>query len=471
MMQRHIPETQWTLLSEFIAGRIGLHFSPERRDELQRGFSRAAEEFGFNDPATCIDWLLTAPSSRSHLDVLASHLTIGETYFFRDKQTFDVLAQHVLPELINERRGHDQQLRLWSAACCSGEEAYSLAILLHQLLPDIADWHITINATDINMQFLQKANIGVYSEWSFRNVPPWIRQRYFVRTEDGRYAVIPAIKKLVTFAHLNLVEDMYPSPATNTNAMDIIFCRNVLMYFSPGQVNKVINNLGAALVEGGWLGVSPSEVSTVLFPQFVSVDFSEAILFQKKASQLEANFKTSISDKEPAMTAGSQAFLEHATVLYEKCCYSEVADLLLSAFSAHLLEPAGYSLLARALANQGKLQEALAWSDRWIALDKLDAASHYLRAAILLEQGDAAQARQSLKQAIYLDPDFVLAHFALGNLARSNGRKTEAGKHYANALRLLRNYQAHDLVPESDGLAAGGLNEYITSLIIMENLE
>ncbi|HZV98176.1 MAG TPA: tetratricopeptide repeat protein, partial [Methylophilaceae bacterium] len=103
--------------------------------------------------------------------------------------------------------------------------------------------------------------------------------------------------------------------------------------------------------------------------------------------------------------------------------------------------------------------------------DKLDAASHYLRAAILLEQGDAAQASKSLKQAIYLDPDFVLAHFALGNLARSNGSKTEAGKHYANALRLLRNYQAHDRVPESDGLAAGGLNEYITSLITMENLE
>src|SRR4030081_182852 len=136
--------TPWARLSALIAERMGLHFPLERLTDLQRGLAGAADEMGFDDVAACADWLLSAPLTKAHLQVLASHLTIGETYFFRDKRTLDVLAGRVLPELIQARRGHEQRLRLWSAACCSGEEPYSLAILLHQVLPDLAEWHITI---------------------------------------------------------------------------------------------------------------------------------------------------------------------------------------------------------------------------------------------------------------------------------------------------------------------------------------
>ena len=132
-----VPEALWPRLSEFIAEHIGLHFPPERRPDLQRALTAVAAEFGFANSARCADWLLSSPLTRPQLHTLASHLTVGETYFFRERKTFEALAQHVLPELIRCRRGREQRLRLWSAACSTGEEPYSLAILVQQLLPDM----------------------------------------------------------------------------------------------------------------------------------------------------------------------------------------------------------------------------------------------------------------------------------------------------------------------------------------------
>ena len=112
---RVVPDTHWSQLSDFIADAMGLHFPRERWSDLQCGLAGAATEFGFEDVATCTDWLLSAPLTKAQLQTLASHLTIGETYFFREKQTFEVLAHRVLPGLIHSRRGREQRLRLWSA--------------------------------------------------------------------------------------------------------------------------------------------------------------------------------------------------------------------------------------------------------------------------------------------------------------------------------------------------------------------
>ena len=143
--------------------------------------------------------------------------------------------------------------------------------------------------------------------------------------------------------------------------------------------------------------------------------------------------------------------------------------MLLASLDAHASpDPKVTSLLARALANQGKLADALTWCDQWVNADKLDSSGHYLRAIVLQELGDSGHARRSFQRAIYLDPHFVLAHFALGNLARQYGKIAEANKHFANASCLLRDYQPGDVLAESEGLTAGRLTEFIASLIVME---
>ena len=501
-----VPNALWPRVSELIAEKIGLHFPPERRLDLERGLSDAAADFGFADGRTCADWLLTAPLTGAQLHTLASHLTIGETYFFRERSTLDALGERILPELIRRRRGHGQHLRLWSAACSTGEEPYSLAILLHQLLPDWQDWRVTILATDVNRRSLQKAAAGVYGEWSFRESPPALRERYFMPTADRRFAVVPEIRKRVRFAPLNLAQDGFPSLATDTNAMDVILCRNVLMYFTPLQADKLVANLRHALLDDGWLAVSPCEYSQTLFSRFVTVNFPGAVLYRKGGSDERAESgwaattpvtveqaAVSFDPYQPPTAADSDALTTDrfrtapetdavtpaepsaaAEALYQQGRYADVSDLLLMSFSQAAQTPLpssrtpfgphAFSLLTRALANQGKLADALAWSERWIAADKIDAAAHYLRAMVLQELGERGPARRSLQRAVYLQPVFALAHFALGNCARGDARSADANKHFENALRVLRGRPPEELVPESDGLTVRGLSEMITAL-------
>jgi len=120
-----ISEVSLSRLSEFVATEMGLHLPRERWSDLERGIRSAAQEFGFKDAEPCIDWLVSSPLARNQIEILASHLTVGETYFFREHKSFDILEEHLFPELIRTRRRGEQSLRIWSAGCCTGEEPYS----------------------------------------------------------------------------------------------------------------------------------------------------------------------------------------------------------------------------------------------------------------------------------------------------------------------------------------------------------
>ena len=152
-----------------IASRLGLDFSKGRQADLERGLVQACRTSSVSAPETYLAWLATLPDESTEWRRLAGHLTVGETYFFRDRALFEALEQHVLPSLIEARRVEGiLRLRLWSAGSATGEEPYSLAILLDRLLPDLSEWAHTILATDINPDALEAARRGCYREWSFR---------------------------------------------------------------------------------------------------------------------------------------------------------------------------------------------------------------------------------------------------------------------------------------------------------------
>lgn len=462
MRAEAVPDALWPRLSEIIAHTTGLHFPPERRADLQRGLITAAAELGFENVAACADWLASSSPTPEQLRTLASHLTIGETYFFRERKTFDALQTQVLPQLLRARTS-ERRLRVWSAACATGEEPYSLAILLRELMPDWDAWRVTILATDINERFLQKAAAGIYGEWSFRDTPADFRERYFDRTREGRYALIPQIRDAVTFMQLNLAEDGFPSLATDTNAMDLILCRNVLIYFTPAQARGLVEKLRQALVPDGWLAVSPSECSQALFNRFATENFPGAILYRNGDGP-------AMPQPAPWMPS-SRMHTTHqlyAPVAQQPSPPPEVDSEPLAASVLEITSPqqpaSDPGAATRTLANQGRLIEARAASERWIEADKLDPAARYLHAMIAQELGDPESARISLQRAIYLSPRFALAHFALGNLSRNEGRARESARHFENALRLLHDLAPGELLPESDGLTAGRLAEIIAAL-------
>jgi chemotaxis protein methyltransferase CheR len=433
MSSRAVAPEEWAQLGHLVGQRMGLHFPAGRHADLERGVAQAARELGLPAPGALVRQLLTGRLDTPRQQLLARHLTIGETYFFRDPQVLDAMSRQVLPDLIRQRRGGDQRLRLWSAGCATGEEAYSLAILLHRLLPDLADWRVTITATDINPGALETAAAGAYGDWSFRNAPAGLKQTYFERRADGKHVIAAYLRKLVNFRYLNLAQDVYPSPETDTSAMDVVFCRNVLMYFTPSQAQGVVARLRHALVGGGWLAVSPSETSQERFSPFTTVNFPGAVLYRKDAT--------------PAAIAAPPAA-------------PALSDPPLAAPSRRAPprpERPDPARLARALANEGKHAQALAWCDHWILADKLAPAAHYLRAVVLIELGRHDAAREALRRAIFLDPGFVLAHFALGNLACRDGCSAEAARHFANVQRGLAACQPDDLLPQGDGLSAGRL--------------
>ncbi|MBD3317121.1 MAG: hypothetical protein GF344_15145, partial [Chitinivibrionales bacterium] len=256
----------------------------------------ACEDLGFGDSRKCDEWMMSGKLDRKSIEVLASHLTVGETYFFRDRKALEVLRRSVLASLIQMRRNSSRTLRLWSAGCSTGEEPYTLAMMLMGMLPDWQKWHITILATDININFLAKAARGCYGEWSFRETPSAIRERFFRKTSDGKYEIHSRVRDMVNFSYLNLATDAYPSVLNNTNAMDLILCRNVLMYFEKDRAREVINKFHRSLLDGGYLLVSPVESSNRHFPQFKPVLFDGVTIYRL---EMKSTVQTASPAKPP----------------------------------------------------------------------------------------------------------------------------------------------------------------------------
>ena len=438
-MRADLPEALMERCSQFVEARAGLHFPRERWADLDRALRGVAADLGSDNVEDCANRFASERASREELDVLFSRLTIGETYFFRDPSAFEILQQRVLPELIRARRSSAKRLRIWSAGCCTGEEPYSIAIAVSRALADIADWEVTIVGTDINSRFLQKAEAGIYNKWSFRATTEELKTRYFHRTAQDGFEVIPAIKKLVTFACVNLVEDVFPSLLTNTNAMDVIFCRNVLMYFSPDQAKKVAASLHRALVEDGWLFPSGTEASRELYGQFTPVNVPGTIVYRR-------------TGPPPAPALLSPSTAPAPVSLPERPPPRSPAPAIRADPTPP--QPPPPAERARQLANEGRLEAALAACDEALESDKLAPVPHYLRGLILQEQGAHDAAMVALRRALYLDPAFILAHFALGNLMRRDGRARDAARCFENTRALLRGYDPGAVLPEADGLTA-----------------
>ncbi|MFY9327788.1 MAG: protein-glutamate O-methyltransferase CheR, partial [Georgfuchsia sp.] len=204
----------------------------------------------------------------------------GETYFFRDHGQFDLLRLRLLPELI-ERRRDVKTLRLWSAGCSSGEEAYSLAMLLDMLLPQHDDWNISILGSDIDETALVKARQGRYRQWSFRMAPPELKHRYFQHNGD-EWKLIDRIRNMVTFSIVNLIDA--PFPNAQLQNMDLILCRNVFIYFNAAAVTAVANKLAATLNQGGYLLTAHTELIGHRVPNLQNKLFPEGVVYQQIAT-------------------------------------------------------------------------------------------------------------------------------------------------------------------------------------------
>ncbi|MCK9388886.1 MAG: hypothetical protein M0Q22_10925 [Sulfuritalea sp.] len=322
--------------------------------------------------------------------------TNGETYFFRDHGQFDLLRLHVLPALIDRRRTA-KTLRLWSAGCASGEEAYSLAMLVDHLLPQRDDWDIVILGSDIDAAALQKARRGHYRQWSFRMAPPTLQQRYFQRHGD-EWVLDEHIRRMVSFRLGDLIGD--PVPGGELRDMDLILCRNVFIYFNAGTVATVAGKLAAALNENGYLMTGHTELIGHRLPNMQSRLFAEGVVQQRTISAVPSVPLSAVPSPAPVRNAPPPAV---ATQLPGRPAPSipSAEDLLAT---------------AREFADRGEYQDAEQACGEALAIAPLAPGPHFLLAQLAQLRGEFGLAGELLDKTLYLDPRSVAATLELAAL-------------------------------------------------------
>lgn len=474
-MKYKLPSAILRNFSEFVANRLGLYFPEQKWIDLERAIMEISRLHHFDDPLACIHWIIHSLSIPLQIEILANHLTVGETYFFREMNSFDILKKNILPNLIDERKKLNKSLRIWSAPCSSGEEPYSIAILLTMLIPNINEWNITILASDINEVALQRMREGIYTDWSFRETPTSIKNQYFRKITNNRFEILPKIKKMVTPLYLNLSEDCYPDIANATNAMDLIFCRNMLMYFVPEHREKVIRNFYNTLIDGGHLLVGVSETAVVPQDMFKIINYPGATFYKKSSLDESGQIFHHLEEPDFAMTSIAEINdLQFQCLILEdgKKCDIDLQSVkeIEKAFDSPTektvsIEPELIEQQFRELANEGKLNEALEYIDKMIKKGKLNPQLYFYRALLLLELGQDDNAIFDCKNAIYLDPDFVLPYFILGNIARKREKTKEAHQYYATVISLLNHCSNDAILPGSEGLSSQRMKDIIRSIL------
>jgi chemotaxis protein methyltransferase CheR len=478
-------------VSEVACVVAGLVFPPNRQPSAEAGMRRVMSAFRLATP----DDLRVAVSRPGEVrDALLAELTIGETYFFRESGALALLEGDILPA---HRATGDlsRPLRIWSAGCASGEEPYSIAMLLREI-----GWHspVRVLATDIARPRLDAARRGRYTRWSLRGVADQRIDRWFARR--GQHFILDdSIRASVEFRALNLVADEYPSVASDTADQDLVLCRNVLIYFDLKTVAAIATRLLDALRPTGWLllgasdppltglvpctaimtaaGVAyrradapgdpighrvgvPSFPARQIVPAVSSVDVAPvhdlpAAETSSPSLRLELAEDTSsrVAGGEDAADVADAARPESAAAsAYARGDYDAAAAWARSAVELDANDIPHWVVWIRALANQGELVEAGELCARAIDLHRLTPELHYLHGLLLMEGGMSAEAVRAARRALYLDRTFILAYMLLGDALARQHDVEGARRAFRNALASAEDANDDEVLDAGDGV-------------------
>jgi chemotaxis protein methyltransferase CheR len=436
----------------------------------------------------------------AELRELASRLTVSETFFFRYAGHFRAFAEIVLPDRLAACRA-TRRLRILSAGCASGEEAYTLAMVLLESVPDLESWQIELRGFDINPRVLARATEGKYSTWSLRETSADHQRRYFEST-GGTLTIDGSVRSMVSFEERNLVHDdpLFWRPG----AFDVVFCRNVLMYLTPEKMRQVVARIERSLSPGGFLFLGHAETLRGLSQQFHLCHSHDAFYyrlrdgaeatapFPHEPSTLPPSLPERIgvslglpdsswidviqgaSDRVAALSVGgpsSRAATAEgplsptlpawdrgpALEMVRQERFAEALDLLRAAPAHSASDPETRLLRAVLLTNSGRLPQAEQACQDILADDELSSGAHYLLALCRDHAGDRLAAIDHDQTAAYLEPGFAMPHLHLGLLARRAGELDTARAELHHALLLIGTEDASRILLYGGGFNREGL--------------
>jgi chemotaxis protein methyltransferase CheR len=277
------PDPTLLWIRDLIYRVCGIYMPDNKLYFLQERCTRRTETLKAGTLRNYLDLLTTGPDHDGEIRNLLNEVTIGDTCFFRNKAQLEALSKVVLPKVMETRaKLSSRRVKLWSCGCSTGEEPYTLAMLLEESAARVKGWAWEINATDLNDQSLAKANEGLYDEYALRNTPAFFRQKYFA-ARGHRFAISEAVKERVNFSRLNLRDD---SKVLFMKGNDVIFCSNVLIYFDADSKRRVVQHLYNNLTPGGYLFLGNAESLYGVSEEFHLVHFPGATAYLRPTERL-----------------------------------------------------------------------------------------------------------------------------------------------------------------------------------------
>ncbi|HEY8088281.1 MAG TPA: CheR family methyltransferase, partial [Polyangiaceae bacterium] len=406
-------------------------------------------------------------SPAREMRALVPDLTVGETYFFRNPDQFHAFTDVVLPER-TRARGAERTLRILSAGCASGEEAFSLSILVHEKITE-PGWDASILAVDLNPVALERARRARFSAWALRETPQEIRQRWF-RDEGREIVLAEAARSGVRFEERNLVDE--DAQLWAPGSYDAVFCRNVLMYLTPDHARAIVERIGRALVPGGYLFLGHAETLRGLSGGFHLRHTHQTFYYQRRGDTESRENSAGDSALSPAPRSelgapDAETWVERIQRASERIAeitaprgpsapperprpdlgpaldlvaqerYADALDGMRGLLGEGRDDPDALLLRAVLLIHGGRLQEAEEVCGRALELDELNAGAHYALALCREGSGDRRGALDHDQVAVYLDGSFAMPRLHLGLLARKHGDRDVARRELGQALVLL----------------------------------
>lgn len=457
---------------DFLIRHCGLHFERRNMKVLERGLESRMTALRINSFSDYYQYLEKNMERRQELQKLIQHLTVGETFFFRYHAHFEALEKDAFPALTKLPR--EKGLRIWSAGCSTGEEPYSIAMAIMESFPDWKKRDIRIYATDINSRSLKRAKEGVYNSWKIRVTPEHYLEKYFNHIGES-YIIKDEVKSLVDFSYFNLQSPLPPS----AGPFDVIFCRNVMIYFTTATTKKVVEIFAASLNPGGYLFLGHSETLANVSSRFERHIHEGGFYYKKKTDQPDQQGKPSAA----ALTPPSQrrARVPEAVNLRQKAAVpisARQADSInpetLFRTGLSLLHQENFSAAAEAFKELllvkpehtgailaegqihltlGRNDEALDCFNRALMLNDLLPEGYFLR-GLLFEINDRINdAIEEYRKAVLLKIDFIMPHYQLGKLCFRSGDVKASAREFKNSLKLLEKAGRETIIPFSGGLS------------------
>lgn len=447
---------EFELFRGWINEHAGIFLEDSKADSLRLAVATRSAFCGAQD---CRDYYRVVRSDEEEFKQLMNLVTVNETSFFRFPAQFELLRDAVIPEVLARgdccgRRG----VRIWSAGCSTGEEPYTLAITAMESGLGTSGRPVEILGTDVSTEALERARRAIYPTRSLRNMSSETVGRWFEPIEEG-FRPVRQVREACRFAYHNMIKDAQPSPFGG--AWDVIFCRNVTIYFQHESTKRLVQRFFEALEPGGFLFVGHSETLASFTDSFEAIEVDGVFVYRKpdekrtyvagKASDRGRSdlARTALDRSATAFSHGrrdtlsrrdqEEAFdgLAQAHELLEGARAQEALDIAVQALAQEPGNREARLVAAYAHADLGHPTEAAAQAEAALALDPLAAPARYVLGVVRCEQGDLDGALAEFRRTLYADKDFVLAHFAIANVQRRRGNLTEAVREYERTMRAL----------------------------------